>query len=189
MKAQSMKTKPVKNDTVLARIKALEARVEALESNPKSTEKSAGNSATAQDQFWALDRIARDHPEGAVVFAGQVKLPTGEQYAWQQTELTDAQFKANWDEAAPMLAALGHPVRLALLRAVLHGNHSTADLQANPEFAAAGKLYHHLRELQAANWLALEGRGRYIVPAQRIVPLLVILQATGRIDTSEKPSE
>jgi hypothetical protein len=188
VKAQTMKAQTMKDSTVLARIKALEARVEALETSPKSAAKSTGKSTekseTSQDQFWALDRITKDHPEGAIVFAGHVKLPTGEQYAWQQTELTDAQLKANWDEAAPMLAALGHPVRLALLRAVLHGNHSTADLQANPEFAAAGKLYHHLRELQATNWLVLEGRGRYVVPAQRIVPLLVILRATGSIDTS-----
>jgi hypothetical protein len=184
MKAQTMKAQAVKDSTVLARIKALEARVEALETSPKSTEKSTGKSETSQDQFWALDRMTRDHPEGAIVFAGHVKLPTGEQYAWQQAELTDAQLQANWDDAAPMLAALGHPVRLALLRAVLHGNHSTADLQANPEFAAAGKLYHHLRELQATNWLVLEGRGRYVIPAQRIVPLLVILRATGSIDTS-----
>jgi hypothetical protein len=183
-----MKAQTVKDSTVLARIKALEARVEALESSKKSKTNPEAKSETSRDQFWALNRITKDHSEGAIVFAGHVKLPNGGQYAWQETELTDAQLQANWDDAAPMLAALGHPVRLALLRAVLHGNHSTTDLQANPEFAAAGKLYHHLRELQATNWLVLEGRGRYVIPAQRIVPLLVILRATGSIDTSTQTS-
>ena len=179
----------MKDSTVLARIKALEARVEALETTQKFVPEPEAKSETSPNQFWALDQITQKHPDGAIVFAGHVKLPNGGQYAWQETELTDAQLQASWDDAAPMLAALGHPVRLALLRAVLHGNHSTADLQANPEFAAAGKLYHHLRELQAANWLVLEGRGRYVIPAQRIVPLLVILRATGSIDTSaQKPA-
>ena len=178
----------MKDGTVLARIKVLEARVEALEFTPKPVP-TPGAKLETSSQFWALEQITQKHPDGAIVFAGHVKLPNGGQYAWQESELTDAQLQANWDEAAPMLAALGHPVRLALLRAVLHGNHSTADLQANPEFAAAGKLYHHLRELQAANWLILEGRGRYVIPAQRIVPLLVILRATGSIDTSaQKPA-
>jgi DNA-binding transcriptional ArsR family regulator len=180
-----VKDQTLKNDTVLARIKALEARVEALETAPKLKPKPEAS----RDQFWALDRIAQDHPEGALVFAGQVNLPNGGQYVWQESELTDAQLQANWDDAAPILAALGHPTRLALLRAVLHGSHSTADLQANPEFAAAGKLYHHLRELQAAGWLALEGRGRYVIPAQRVIPLLILVRATGSIDTSaQKPA-
>ena len=86
---------------------------------------------------------------------------------------------ADWEGAAPLLAALGHPLRLAILRAVLHGQHTTAELQADPNLAAGGKLYHHLRDLQAGGWLLLQGRGQYTVPAERVLPLLVILRAAG----------
>lgn len=59
-----------------------------------------------------------------------------------------------------MLAALGHPLRLTLLRAVFRGQDTTAAFQTNSELAGAGKLYHHLRELQAAGWLVPGGRER-----------------------------
>lgn len=40
-----------------------------------------------------------------------------------------------------------------------------------------GQLHHHLRQLVAAGWLQSAGRGRYRVPAQRVVPLLAIVAA------------
>lgn len=164
-----------------ARLRALEARVEVLEE-----ERRTSGPSTAGGDFWALDTVTARHPAGALVFAGHVILPTGEQYAWQEGELLPGFLAADWQDAAPALAALGHPLRLALLRGVLHGQQTTAELQAHPELTGAGKLYHHLRELQAAGWLVPEGRGRYMVPAQRVVPLLVILRATGQVRDSDK---
>jgi hypothetical protein len=43
-----------------------------------------------------------------------------------------------------------------------------------------GQLYHHLRQLVAAGWLRTSLRGRYAVPADRIVPLLALLAAARR---------
>ena len=159
------------------RLRALEARVAALEgerSRPSASPSQGGD-------FWALDALTARHPGGAVVFAGHVALPTGAAYGWQQTVLTPDLLASGWEDAAPALAALGHPLRLTLLRAVLHGQDTAAAFQAHPELAGAGKLYHHLRELQAAGWLVAEARGRYGVPAGRVVPLLVILRATDRV--------
>jgi len=89
----------------------------------------------------------------------------------------NALLEAYWDTAAEPLAALGHPVRLAVLRGVLTGLHTTAELAALDRLGTTGQLYHHLRQLQAAGWLRSTGRGRYDVPATRVIPLLVILTA------------
>lgn len=168
-----------------ARLRALEERVRALEAGREGP----AAPPTGNGDFWALDTLTGRYPQGAVLFSGHVELPTGERYVWQETALAPDLLAADWGEVAPALAALGHPLRLALLRAVLHGQRTTADLQAQPDLAGAGKLYHHLRELQAAGWLTPQGRGRYGVPGARVVPLLAILRATGPLPAAPPSDE
>lgn len=74
---------------------------------------------------------------------------------------------ADWQAAAPRLAALGHPVRLAILRAVADGASEAAVLQQAAGAATPGQFYHHLRELTATGWLVAERRGRYALPPGR----------------------
>lgn len=165
-----------------ARLAELERRVSALEGErpaPVTAPAPAPVTANLPDAFWALTRLQADYPQGALLFAGHVHLPTGEHWRWKELAQTPDLLAADWEGAAPMLAALGHPLRLAILRAVVHGQRTTAELQADPNLAAGGKLYHHLRDLQAGGWLLLRGRGQYSVPAERVLPLLVILQAAG----------
>ncbi|MFG2601182.1 ArsR/SmtB family transcription factor [Streptomyces sp. NPDC048462] len=84
---------------------------------------------------------------------------------------------ADWSDAAESFAALGHPVRLRLLREILGGRRTAAELAALDETGTTGQIYHHLRQLTGAGWLHTTGRGRYEVPGVRVVPLLVILTA------------
>ncbi len=84
----------------------------------------------------------------------------------------------DWSESSPGLSALAHPVRLLLLREVLHGTQTAAQLSAHPRLGTSGQLYHHLRLLVSAGWLRSSARGQYDVPADRVVPLLTILAAT-----------
>src|SRR5689334_4378883 len=53
---------------------------------------------------------------------------------------------------AARLAALGHPVRLRLLLAVLRGATGTAELAEVPGIGTSGRIYHHTRTLTAAGW-------------------------------------
>ena len=86
---------------------------------------------------------------------------------------------ADPDDLARALAALGHRVRILLLQAVLGGRRTVAELEALETVGTTGQLYHHLRQLVAAGWLQTAGRGRYAVPGERVVPLLVVLAAAG----------
>lgn len=113
----------------------------------------------------------------AVLFTGSVTLPTTATYVWQQGADAGALVEQEWDFAADPLSALGHPVRLTVLRAVLRGQQTTAEISADGGHGTTGQLYHHLRSLLAAGWLRSAGRGRYEVPAARVVPLLAILAA------------
>ncbi len=162
-------------DDLAARVAALEARVEQLERGdapPTVAPDPAG-------AFWALDgltaRSGRPAGTGAVMVVGDVVTPAGEEARWQYALSTDDVLATDWSDLAPVLAALGHPVRLALLRAVLDGTRTARDLAAAVDVGSTGQVYHHLRQLQAAGWLRAAAGGEHVVPAERLVPLLTTL--------------
>jgi hypothetical protein len=141
---------------------------------------SAGAVDEAADVFWALDGVKRRlDPPGGVVFAGSVAVPAGP-VDWQITLTTDGLLASDWAQAAPSLAALGNATRLGLLQAVVGGADTVAQISAEGGLGSTGQLYHHLGQLVATGWLVAAGRGRYAVPPERVVPLLVVLAATGR---------
>lgn len=156
-----------------ARLAAVEGRLDRLEARPQPGV--AGG--LDPEVFWALTGLRErlGDSSGEVVFTGAATLPTGEYYEWQQGAHSDGLLGQDWSELSAPLAALGHPVRLQLLRRVLHGTRTAGELQQLAEVGTTGQLYHHLRQLVAAGWLRAVGRGHYSVPEGRVIPLLVVL--------------
>jgi DNA-binding transcriptional ArsR family regulator len=156
------------------RLAELEARVARLE------EASTGAPVAASDStatFWALEGLKERLPDpGGVLFTGAVTLEDGRRAEWQQAYPRDAVLDSLGDQAAA-LSALAHPVRLLILREMLRGERGAAELGAHERLGTSGQTYHHLRQLVAAGWLRSTGRGRYAVPAERVIPLLVALAA------------
>ncbi|MFE6850050.1 ArsR/SmtB family transcription factor [Streptomyces sp. NPDC057674] len=184
------------------RVAALERRLAALESTADGAARDAENPAperpapgrpmserpapeVTDSPLWALEslkaQLAADPgdrgEDGAVVFTGAVRLPTDERYEWQFGAFTGQLFEEDWADAAESFAALGHPVRLRLLREILGGRRTAAELAELDEMGTTGQIYHHLRQLTGAGWLRTVGRGRHEVPGARVVPLLVVLTA------------
>ncbi|MFD3941719.1 ArsR/SmtB family transcription factor [Streptomyces sp. NPDC058579] len=164
----------------------LEERVAELERRMAELEGRADHPAPeiADGTFWALEglkaeiaRAGARGEDGAVLFTGTVRLPTEERYEWQFGAFTERLLDEDWAETAESFAALGHPVRLRLLREILGGRRTAAELAELEEIGTTGQIYHHLRQLTGAGWLHTTGRGRYEVPGARVVPLLVVLTA------------
>ncbi|WP_141582288.1 helix-turn-helix transcriptional regulator [Actinomadura sp. WMMA1423] len=163
-------------ETLAERVARLEERVAALEEAAPE----AGPPEPA-DTFWALDALKeRAAGPGAVLFTGSVTLPSGEHYEWQQGHPAGDLLADDWSQSAEALSALAHPVRLLLLREIMHGARTAAELAGLESLGTTGQLYHHLRQLVAAGWLRTTGRGRYSVPGERVVPILTVLAATRR---------
>jgi len=166
------------NDNLAERLARIEQRLDALEATEPVRPVTAADDA---DTFWALRRLRELAPEpGAVLFTGAITLRAGEHYEWQQAAGAEDLLAADWTELAPVLAALAHPARVRILREVLHGATTATELQALEGIESTGQLYHHVRQLTAAGWLRTEGRAKYQVPPERIVPLLVIIAAVRR---------
>ncbi|PZA08050.1 ArsR family transcriptional regulator [Meiothermus sp. Pnk-1] len=135
-----------------------------------------GTLSLPPDKFWALHALAQgDDGEGRIVYAGVLETPKAGRVAWQKEAVVAELLKADWTQEAPVLRALGHPIRLAILKSLLMGPQTIQELLEIPGLGTSGQLYHHLRELQAAGWAHQERRNCYAIPKDRIVPLLVII--------------
>ncbi|MFY1598398.1 ArsR/SmtB family transcription factor [Micromonospora sp. WMMD737] len=164
------------------RLSALEAQVAALTERLGADPPSAEPPRATGDAFWALDGLKQRIPAdggGAVLYTGTVHLDD-QRYDWQYGLMVDDVLAGDWTELAGALTALAHPVRLRLLREILGGRHGTGELAEIEGLGTTGQLHHHLRQLTAAGWLRSAGRGHYVVPAERVVPLLAILTAARR---------
>jgi hypothetical protein len=88
--------------------------------------------------------------------------------------------ETDWTTRASALAALGHPVRLTLLREILRGRTTVSALSEVEGLGTSGQIYHHLRQLTAEGWLHTPSRGAFAVPPDRVDALLAILVALER---------
>jgi helix-turn-helix protein len=158
------------------RVARLEARLTELEAAPRPAAED-----DVREAFFALDALkARVEQPGAVLYTGSVTLPDGVRADWQFGRTTQDVLAADWTTHAATLAALGHPVRLRLLREIVHGRTTVKDLAELDDIGTSGQIYHHLRQLVAEGWLRNTGRGSFGVPPDRVVGLLAILVATER---------
>jgi len=163
--------------SALEELRRLEAQLMSLSANL-----SLDQAAQLQGQdapFWALN-ILRERTQdtmGSILFTGISALPPGQRIEWQREHnLTDL-IKVDWQKFASALSAMGHPVRLSILQAMLQGKHTTTELQQLPDMGTSGQLYHHLRELQMAGWVRQAGRNHYVIQETHLIPLLTVLTA------------
>ncbi|MDO9407321.1 helix-turn-helix domain-containing protein [Patulibacter sp.] len=148
--------------------------------------------------FWLLDGLARntgpafarDGVAGSVAYGGRVAAPGAGEVIWQMEHPVPAVVDADLDVAAATLAALGHPFRLRLLHRMLLGASTLAELQEPSGNGTTGQVHHHLRELRSAGLVVSRGRNHYAIPAERVVPVLVIVAAAlGRDLGTTDPTE
>ena len=182
------------------RIAALEARLARLERGLAPPAAAAPQSRDPR-RYWQLEGLrtraaAEPAPRsgrgravggGRVGFAGLVDTGDGRHYEWQGERVVAAMLGEDWGAFAGSFAALGHRVRLELLRALLRGTREVAELQRLPGLGTSGQLYHHLRQLQAAGWIRQLQRNHYAVVPDRTVAALVIIATAMMPDLPPEP--
>ncbi|MBY6348891.1 ArsR/SmtB family transcription factor [Rhodococcoides corynebacterioides] len=148
------------------RLAALEARVAALEASSSAAptpEPSAAPPSTG----------------GAVGYSGDVHL-AGD-VSWTISYSPDGVLDLPPERSVEVLAALGHPVRFAIVRALLRGPLSATALQESLDSTSAGRLYHHLKALTGARIVDQQARGDYRLAPRTVVPALVLMLASADI--------
>jgi ArsR family transcriptional regulator len=149
--------------------------------------------ADLEKRLAALERAARtaapeparphatagDSPSGEVHYGGSVRLHGSVEWSIQYA--ADAVLDLPAGPCAEVLDALGHPIRGAMIRRLLTGPATVAELQEVTGVSSTGQLYHHLRTLTGARLVEQHGRGSYRAPPTAVVPALVLLLAAADI--------
>lgn len=178
---EATESSPQREDAIASQLAEVLVRLQKLEDRQQGAgERGAGD--VEAEKYWLISALQAMHQQegikgGSVAYGGDVVTPTGAHYVWQQQRAAREMFKQDWQGLDRVLAALGHPVRLQLLQAILHGKSSKAALEKLEGFGTTGQLYHHLRILEEAGWVRSLERGVYGVPGERVVPLLTMLAA------------
>lgn len=155
---------------VADRLAALERRVSELEQ--------AGGAGTGPESAPGPAEAARSG-SGAVHYGGDVHLHGD--VTWRLAYDAGAVLDLDDGPRTSVLAALGHPVRVRIVRSLLRGPRGTAELGEAAELASTGQLYHHLRALTHCGLVVQDGRGSYRIPAATVVPALVLLTAAADV--------
>jgi Helix-turn-helix domain len=176
---------------LVKRVEELEERVAVLERAATPRGGAAARAVTElppvadRETFWALEVLRQrggppfedEDTGGSVLFAGVARAPGTGHVVWQEERPVPAVLRAGWDDAAGVLAALGHPIRLEIVRRLLAGASTTGELAGIPALGTSGQLYHHLRELQGAGLVVQRRRNHYAVPSERVIPCLTMVAA------------
>lgn len=170
-------TPAARDGTAAARPSAADPSGAAASSPDAQPADGDGPTSPTDDPYWVLTGLQERYPDDDVVLYGGTMSAGEGGYRWQYALPTETVLDADFADAAPALTALAHPVRLALLQAVLTGTHTTADLSALPGLGTSGQVYHHLNQLASAGWLRSPRRGRWEVPGERTIPLLALIMA------------
>lgn len=150
------------------RLAALERRVAALESAAAPPRAPGGPADVEPGQAGVV------HYSGHVHLHGEVD--------WTITLDVRAALDLDDEPRLAVLAALGHPARARIVRALLAGGPSgTTALQEAAGLASTGQLYHHLRSLTHSGLVEQDVRGSYRVAARSVVPVLVLLTAAADV--------
>ncbi|TWS23219.1 winged helix-turn-helix transcriptional regulator [Tsukamurella sputi] len=116
---------------------------------------------------------------GTVGYAGTVSLDGD--VSWRIDYSAGAVAALPPGRLATVLAALGHPARLAIVQDLLLGPRTAAELMDRVDGGSKGQLYHHLGTLTGAGVVDKGVRGQYTVAPQRVVPILVAMLASADI--------
>lgn len=168
-----------------AAIEHLKGRLDALEAAKGAGAPLPPGPEVSPDRFWLLDRLARNtgpafsdgEVAGSVAYGGRVRAPGAGELVWQLEHAVPDLMEADLGAVSAVLGALGHPMRLEILRRLLLGARTLGELQEIPSTGTSGQVHHHLRELRAAGLVVSHRRNDYAIPAERVVPLLVIVTA------------
>lgn len=163
----------------------LEQRVRALEDERATHTSGPAESVLDAARWWLLEHLAgntgpgftRDGVSGSVAYGGRVSAPGTGELVWQLEHGVPDVLDADLGAASAILGALSHPVRLEILRRLMLGAHTLGELQELAGTGTSGQIHHHLRELRAAGLIVQPRRSHYAIPAERVVPCLVIIAA------------
>ena len=127
-------------------------------------------------------KAATPEPLAAGIIGYQGEVEFGAPLSWQIRVGAGGTLQLPDGPRVDVLAALGHPVRAAIVRHLIaNGAQAAPALSEAAGLRSTGQLYHHLKSLVAARVVEQDSRGSYRVPSTAVIPLLVMLTAASDV--------
>ncbi len=127
-----------------------------------------------------LDRLENTCGEtgssGRITYLG-VFASGGRQSTWMRHSVNTDDLLALIENrtAEKVLACVGSNDKLNMLLAILRHPRTVAELVSDCGFTSTGQVYHHLKPLLAADLIAQDKRGSYIIQPHRVQGLIMLL--------------
>ncbi len=174
----------------------LSKRVAVLEEQ-EGVEKTAVSLPPGEIDFALLDRLygrkgspyIADGVKGAIVYAAAYQSAEEKLVRWYAESAAPSVLAFNGQLLTQILMALGHPIRLQLVRLLLkEGATDRQTMQTAVNIQSSGQLYFHLNNLLEAGLVVQLRRGVYEVEFGKVAQLLALL--TTAVDLAKSiPSE
>lgn len=153
------------------RVKMLEERIQKLEAMLTTQAEVSEKGEVSSRDFEKKDfgdlmltpleqLMEQDEAKAGVLFAGIIKGEISWAWADIHTSATIEKERVDYAEIAELTALFSSPQRVAILHALTGGSLTSSELEERSALTG-GQLYHHLKELKAANLVAQDGRGKY----------------------------
>jgi DNA-binding transcriptional ArsR family regulator len=161
-----------------ALVASLEARITAVEAQLVASG-DTGTAASARQLSSSLDEsvLTSGKIQGMFSIVGSLLIEE-QRYNMRVREQVNSFFAAQPEQIAQVIAAVGNPHRVTLLRALYQGPRTALQLQEELAMGSVGQLYHHLKELVAAGLVIQSRRSTYsIAPAKMMWISLLFMVA------------
>lgn len=180
-------------------VEAVQQRLDQLEARLAMAVPAVGGESAARatipeeglERAAALGKAARERQLlGLIEYYGSFSS-NGRRAIWASEHSADALLEQDDQAVSRVLAALGNPQRLQILKAILRKPRTAAELVRDLELGTTGQVYHHLRPLMAADLIRpADERGVYEFVPHRVQALILLLAgAQDALDTRYSKGE
>lgn len=126
---------------------------------------------------------------GAITYYGAYNS-SGRGFRWEtECMSTDTLLSLDEDKVAMVLSALGNNQRYAILKEILKQPLSVNEIIEKLDLGTTGQVYHHIRPLQAADFISRGKKGKYEFKPHRVQALLMILTGVFDVLDEQYPKE
>ncbi|HEX6972095.1 MAG TPA: winged helix-turn-helix domain-containing protein [Limnochordia bacterium] len=163
-------------------LRQLQCRMDQLEARIGGPEAKGGTAyketipEEGMERAAALGKVAREeNVMGLLEYYGSFSAD-GRRSIWASRHVIDALLEQDDHAVARVLAAIGQPQRLQILKALLIKPRTAAELVRDLQLGTTGQAYHHLRTLLAADLIrGGDERGIYECVPHRVQALVLLL--------------
>ena len=112
--------------------------------------------------------IGKNYRDGIITVGGIYQSPADEGHMWSLDYSIKDLLEIDESVIEKVLAAMGHRVRIRLIKSILMRPSTAAELVEQLDLKTTGKAYHHLNMMESADLIHKDSSGKYHLRGHRV---------------------